>query len=227
LLTVSIALGGWWLIPLVVGFVADLDPSTLDHPYAVIFGFVVFDALIPVFPSESLLTTGSNLAAQTGSHIELWKLIIAGSLGALIGDSLLYWSSRTVLRGFMSARVERAKPQGKMAKSMEVLSRTAPTLIVFGRFVPGLRFIVSASMGLTAHRYTNFLLWSAIGGTIWASYTCIFSYLVATLIEDRPIISIATSVVVTTALLGFLYAPLKRSWDESETPLSVGTGDAS
>ncbi len=62
---------------------------------------------------------------------------------------------------------------------MEVFSRTAPTLIVFGRFVPGLRFMVNATMGLTRHRYPSYLLWSVVGGTLWASYTCVFSYLIA------------------------------------------------
>lgn len=42
-----------------------------------------------------------------------------------------------------------------------------------------------------------------------------FSYLVATVIEDQPVASIAISVLVTTALLAVLYRPLKRHWDES------------
>jgi membrane-associated protein len=60
-------------------------------PALVIFGFIVFDAVIPIFPSESLLTTASNLAAQSGSPIELWRVILAGALGAIVGDSLRYW----------------------------------------------------------------------------------------------------------------------------------------
>ncbi len=162
----------------------------------------MFDAIIPVFPSESLLTTASNLAAQDGSAIEIWRLVVAGSLGAIIGDSLLYWLSRTVLRRYIADKVEIAQQNEKVARSMAVFSRTAPTLIVFGRFVPGVRFMVNATMGLTKHRYPSFLLWSAIGGTLWASYTCIFSYLIASVIDDKPLLSIAVSVVVTTACLG-------------------------
>jgi len=104
-----LALAAVWITPLVATFVANLELADLAHPYAVIFGFVVFDAIVPVFPSESLLTTASNLAAQDGSSIELWRLIVAGSLGAIIGDSLLYWLSRTVLRRFMSAQVDMEK----------------------------------------------------------------------------------------------------------------------
>lgn len=206
-------LGLLWLAPTVASFVADLNLKDLPHLYAVIFAFVVFDAVIPIFPSESLLTTGSNLAAQDGSSIELWKLVVAGSLGAIVGDSLLYWLSRTVLRRTMSDRVDQLQQNEKVAHSMAVVSRTAPTLIVFGRFVPGVRFLVGATMGLTRYPYARFLLWDSIGGIFWASYTCVFSYLVATVIDDKPLLSIAVSVVVTTGLLALMYRPLKRNWE--------------
>ncbi len=214
-----------WIAPTIAGAVKAIDLSGVDHPYLIIFVFVVLDAVIPIFPSESLLTAASNLAAQDNSNIELWKLIVAGSAGAIIGDSLLYWLARTVLRPFMSRRVDQAQRNEKIARSMEVMSRTAPTLIVFGRFVPGLRFMVGATMGLTEFPYRRFLLWDAIGGVLWATYTCVFCYLIATIIADKPLLSIVTSVVVTTALLGLLYRPLKRHWDE--TAPDTATGDES
>ena len=98
---------------------------------------------------------------------------------------------------------------------MAVMSRTAPTLIVFGRFVPGLRFVIGATMGLTRYPYPRFLLWDALGGFFWAAYTCIFCYLVATVIHDKPLVSIVVSVIVTTGLLALLYRPLKRHWAET------------
>jgi membrane protein DedA with SNARE-associated domain len=116
----------------------------------------------------------------------------------------------------MEDKVERAQRNPKVARSLEVLSQTAPMLIVFGRFVPGLRFMLGATMGLTRYPYPRFLLWDAIGGTLWAAYTCVFSYLVASIIQDKPLLSIAVSVVVTTALLGLLYHPIKRSWEASD-----------
>ena len=58
-------------------------------------------------------------------------------------------------------------------------------------------------------------LFDVIGSVFWAAYTCVFSYLVASIIDRKPIISFATSVIVTTALLGFLYVPLKHSIDST------------
>jgi membrane-associated protein len=208
--------GLFWIAPLVAGIVGAIDLKDVEHLAAVIFTFVVFDAVIPIFPSESLLTTASNLAAQDGSSIELWRIMLAGSLGAIVGDSLLYWLSRTVLRTSMSARVDQLQQNATVAHSMDVMSATGPTLIVFGRFVPGVRFLLGASMGLTKYPYPRFLLWDSIGGTFWACFTCIFSYLVASVIEDKPLVSIAVSVVVTTALLGLVYRRLKKNWDATK-----------
>jgi membrane-associated protein len=218
LLVGLLIVGVVWAASAITGSLADVEFDGLDHPYGVIFGFVVFDAVIPIFPSESLLNTASTLAAQDGSTIEIWRLIVAGSLGAIVGDSLLYWISRTFLSKFMADRVAQAQQNEQVAKTFEVMSGQAPQLIVFGRFVPGMRFVVGASMGLSRYPYGRFLLWDAIGGTAWAAFACISSALVATAINDQPVVSMLVSIVLTTALLGLFYRSLKNSWTARETP---------
>lgn len=205
---------GLWLASTIAAYAAELDFEGLDHPYGLLFVFVAFDAVIPIFPSESLLNTASTLAAQGNSNIEIWRLIIAGALGAIIGDSALYWLSRTVLRKFMAERVAHAEQNEKIAQPLRQLHEQAGIIIVFGRFVPGVRFAVGATMGLTRYSYWRFLLWASIGSVSWASFTCASSYLVGSVIDDRPVVSMLVSVVITTALLAALYRPLKRGWQE-------------
>ena len=205
---------GMWLASTIGASVADLDFNGLAHPYGVLFGFVLFDAVIPIFPSESLLNTASTLIAQGTCDLEIWRLIFAGSLGAIVGDSALYWISRTVMRNVIAGRVAQAEKNEKVAQSLRVLGDQAGMLIVFGRFVPGMRFVVGATMGLTRHPYPRFLLWDVIGSVSWAAFTCVSSYLVASVIDDRPIVSMLVSVVLTTALLAALYKPLKQGWND-------------
>ena len=215
-IAVLVVVGALWIAPVVAAFVSDIDIGQFDHPYAVIGGFVILDAVIPIFPSESLLTTASNLAAQDGSTIVMWRLILAGTAGAILGDTLLYWLARTVARPLAEDKVAAAMNNDKVARSMEVLGRRAPMLIVFGRFVPGLRFMVGATMGLTRFPYPTFLLWDVVGSTLWAVYTCVFCYLIASVIDGKPFVSIIVSVIVTTGMLALLYKPLKSSWEESD-----------
>jgi membrane-associated protein len=206
---------GLWIAPLIASFVADIDIESLKYPYSIIFFFVTFDAVIPIFPSESLLTTASNLAAQSGSNINVWRVFAAGALGAVIGDSMLYWLSRTVLRRSMASKVEAAQENPNIEKIMRVLNDEAPMIIVFGRFIPGIRFMVGATMGLSKYPFGKFLLYNAIGGTLWAGSTCLFSYVIASILDDKPIISILLSVIITTGLLALLYKPLKASWEDA------------
>lgn len=204
-----------WIISAISTAVAGIDLEGIDRPYAIVFMFVVFDAVVPIFPSESLLNTGSILATQDDSTIEIWRLIVAGSAGAIVGDTVLYWISRTVLRNFMSDRVAQAERNDKVAQTFAMLQDQAPLLIVFGRFVPGVRFVVGATMGLTRFPYPRFLLWDAIGGVAWAAFACISSALVATAIGDQPLLSIVVSLVITSALLGYMYQRVKRDWEAS------------
>ena len=212
-----------WLVSAISKAVAGIDLATIERPYAIIFVFVILDSVVPIFPSESLLNAGSTLAAQDGSTLQIWKLILAGTAGAVVGDSLLYWVSRTVLRKPMAARVEQAQRNEKVADTFAMLHDQAPVLIVFGRFVPGVRFVVGATMGLTRYPYRRFLLWDTVGGFAWASFSCLSSALVATVLGGLPILSLIISIVITTALLTFLYKRVHRSWEASKAALATET----
>ena len=86
-----------------------------------------------------------------------------------------------------------------------MLGRSAPLLIACGRFVPGVRFAVNVSMGLTEYPYRRFLLFSAIGGIGWAIYACVLAYWISTALADFAVASIVISGIVTTVLVAGVY----------------------
>ncbi len=212
-----------WIVSGIADRVADINLEAIEHPYLVVASFVVFDAVIPIFPSESLLNTGSILATGDDSTIEIWRLIVAGAVGAVIGDTVLYWISRTVLRGFMSDRVAQAQRNEQVADALLVMQDEAPVLIVGGRFVPGVRFVVGATMGLSRYPYPRFLLWDVIGGVAWASFACLSSAIISTAIGGQPVVSIIASALITTALLGVLYRRLKLSMEARHAEANCDT----
>lgn len=136
-----------WAAPTIATAVSSIDLARLEPTNLIIGTFVVFDAVIPAVPGESLLTTVSGLAAQPRSEIDLRRLVVAGLLGAIIADSLLYRLSRTVLRRSMADKIRRARRNTTVARSLEVSNQTARMLIMFGRFVPGLRFVPGGDDG--------------------------------------------------------------------------------
>jgi|SRR5450755_2820239 len=83
-------------------------------------GLLVFlDAVCPVFPGETTLNAASTLAAQ--GTLDLWLVIVAGALGAIAGDSALYWAggcSPNDLRSRLSApsRTTKLRPRSDFSE---------------------------------------------------------------------------------------------------------------
>src|SRR5262249_11050617 len=153
------------------------------------------DGVCPVFPGETTLNAASTLAAQ--GQLTLAWVVVAGALGAVVGDSGLYWIARSS-SDRLAPRVEKAQQNAKVASALSFLGSRAPVLLVLGRYVPGLRFVVNATMGLTRYPYPRFLLWSSIGGIIWSVYTCLLAYAVGTALADFALASIVISGAITT-----------------------------
>jgi membrane protein DedA with SNARE-associated domain len=158
-----------------VMYVVTNDGLSLENPknpqlsYLWVFLLIALDGVIPIFPGETTLNAASTMAAQ--GKLDLGPIIVMGALGAIVGDSGLFWLARTSSRRF-AGRVEEAKSNDKVRQALDLLNSSAPLLIVGGRYLPGMRFVVNASMGLSAIPYRRFLVWSVIGGTLWSVFTC-------------------------------------------------------
>lgn len=221
---IYIALGALallWVVPEITAALGSIDIQGVERPYLLTFLFVWWDAIIPVFPSESLLNTGATLIASGDLDLKLWLLILVGALGAIIGDSTLYWLARTVGRKYLAKKVEKAKQDPKISTAFKVLGTSAPLVIVAGRFVPGMRFVIGVTMGLERYPYRRFLPFSLLGGFLWAAFNCGFSYLIgSTRLGEYSLLSLLTSAAVTGGILTILYKSLKRSYEQQKQTAS-------
>jgi membrane-associated protein len=175
--------------------------------YLAVFLLVFGDAVFPVLPGETTLNAASTLAAN--GELDLGLVMLAGALGAIVGDSTLYWIARGSRRR-VEPQIQKAEQNEKVAAALEFMGSSAAMLIILGRYVPGLRFVVNATMGLSQYPYRRFLLWSAIGGAAWAAYTCGLAYLVATALANFPLASVVISGLITTAAIAVIFIVVKR-----------------
>jgi len=185
----------------------DLVKPNSSATYVAVGLLVFLDAVCPVFPGETTLNAAATLASQGSLH--LWLVILAGALGAITGDSALYWASRLFSNRF-HRQVEQAKQNDKVASALGFLGTSAPLLLVAGRFVPGVRFVVNASLGTSKYPYAKFLVWSAIGGSVWSVYTCLLAFAVGTALVNYPLASVAISGAITTAGMGAIFWRVRR-----------------
>ena len=103
-----------------LGLIADLEDEVAA--YLAVFGLVFADAIVPIFPGETTLTTASVAASQ--DQLELVLVIVAGALGAVLGDSALYWITRPKR---LKARLEAtAQKDERVANGLALLGRSGP-----------------------------------------------------------------------------------------------------
>jgi membrane-associated protein len=187
--------------------------------YLGIAGLVFADAICPVFPGETTMNAAATLAAQ--GSLDLLLVIVAGAVGAIVGDSALYWIAR-LFSDRLSEQVDKAKQNDKVAAALDLLGDSAPTLLVIGRFVPGVRFVVNSTYGIAKLPYRRFLLWSAIGGALWSVYTSLLAYAVGTALADFPLASVIISGAITTIAVAAVLWKLRRDRQQRKQQAVAG-----
>jgi membrane-associated protein len=227
-------LGGWWwtllslvgctvLLALIVlwqplsGGSSTFEDVEAGGPwsYFAVFALIFGDAIFPVLPGETTLNVAATMAAS--GLLELRYVMVAGAAGAVLGDSTLYWIAH-VMRPRVQHRLDVALANDKVARVMAVIGSSAPALLVFGRYVPGMRFVVNASLGLAGHPYREFLRWSALGGVLWSVYCCTVAYLVGTALVAYPLASVVVSALASSVAVAVVFVVLLRRLRATPSP---------
>jgi membrane-associated protein len=198
------------------------DPS-VPLAYYIVAALVIGDALFPVLPGETTVNAACVLAAN--GQLDLIWVMVSGAAGAILGDSALYWLARKS-RGPIRRRLDQAV-DGKAGQTViRMLTQYGAAFIVFGRYVPGLRFAINVTMGAVVRMpYRQFLMWSALSGLIWSVTTCLSAYFISSALDGYPILSLTLSTVVGTVLIGscvWVRSRMHRS--DPAAPPAVKTG---
>ena len=196
-----------------------LAEAPKEWAYVLCFLLVWLDAVIPIFPGETTLSAASTLAAQ--GELELELVMAAGALGAIVGDSSLFWIARKSAAK-VQGQLDKALENPKVRAGWDALDRSPGLMIVAGRYVPGMRFAVNATMGLSDIPYRRFLPWSVVGGILWSVYTCTLAYKVATTLSGFPLASLVISSLITSAALAAIYfvdRRRRRAAEGAERPM--------
>ena len=174
--------------------------------YLMVFALVFLDGLCALFPAETTLNTASTLAVE--GALDLVPIMVAGALGAVGGDSALYWVARSSRRRF-ETKLDRALSNDKVAMALDLIGSRAAVMLAFGRYVPGLRFVVNASCGLSGLPYRTFLLWSAVGGTLWSVVSCTLAYAVASVLAGYPLASVVVAGGISSVAIAVIFLVLR------------------
>ena len=139
--------------------------------YIGIFLLITVENVFPPIPSEIILTFAGFMTTHTGMNI--WGVIIAATIGSVIGAVILYLIGRLL----NTERLERLF-DGKVGKMLHLKKedvrraekwfiRRGNKTVFFCRFIPIVRSLISIPAGVSKMKPSSFLLLTVAGTFIW------------------------------------------------------------
>ena len=188
--------------------------SGSDWSYLVVFAIAMLDAFFPVVPSEATAIAAGVVAGTGGLAVEL--CILAAALGAFVGDNISFGIGH-----FLGARVERRffsgeKAQRRLKWAQKTLDERGGYLIVVARFIPGGRTATTFTAGFVeTYPWRRFLMFDALAGAIWGTYTVLLGYFGGKSFEEEPwkglLLAFAIAVAVTGVVEAVRYVRHRRA----------------
>lgn len=149
--------------------------------YVGIFGLMVLEHLFPPIPSELVMPL-AGFTSSRSTDMSLAGVILAGSLGSLIGASAWYLVGRLISHEQLMVWVKRygrwltLKP-ADIEKAIHFFQRTGGSWVVgVGRIVPGVRTYVSVPAGLSHMPLLPYVGYSALGTVLWTGALAVAGY---------------------------------------------------
>ncbi len=145
--------------------------------YVVVFLAVTLEASAfvgLVFPGETMLLVGGFLASQ--HKLSVVALMVLGTIGAVIGDSIGYEVGRHFGERLQRTRLGRKVGEERWERARETLRRHGGSAVLIGRWVGVLRALVPAAAGDSGMPYRTFVVWNVAGAIVWAPTVVAIGY---------------------------------------------------
>lgn len=135
------------------------------------------------FPSEVIIPPAAYKALEKDSGLNIFLVVLFGTLGALIGALINYflamWLGRPIIYKFAESKLGRlcllSKEKVEKAENYFVRHGKASTFV--GRLVPAVRQLISIPAGLAKMKLHIFLLFTFFGAGIWNIVLAFLGYL--------------------------------------------------
>lgn len=181
---------------------------------------MLLETVFPPIPSEVIMSL-SGLQASRGT-MTLWGVILAGTFGAMVGNTFWYVVARAL-------GIERFHPLvDKFGRYLTVdwkevkradhfFDRYERWFVCIGRMVPTIRSLVSIPAGLFGMRWKPFLMYSTIGTFGWTTLLATTGYLLGQNYTevDKYLGPVSTGVIVVL-VLWYLFRVI--TWKPSPRP---------
>ena len=161
--------------------------------YASITALMAVESSFIPFPSEVVIPPAAFVAGQpdsvlcaTGNYfVDVLFIVLFGTLGAMIGAIINYglsvWLGRLIIYKFADSKLgHMCLLSSEKLERAEAYFREKGNVSTFiGRFIPGIRQLISIPAGLSRMHFGAFLWWTFLGAFVWNCILAALGYIAA------------------------------------------------
>ena len=161
--------------------------------YASITALMAVESSFIPFPSEVVIPPAAFVAGQpdsvlcaTGNYpLDVLLIVLFGTLGAMIGAIINYglsvWLGRIIIYKFADSKLGHLclLSSEKIQKAEQYFREKGNVSTFIGRFIPGIRQLISIPAGLSRMHFGAFLWWTFLGAFIWNCILAALGYVAA------------------------------------------------
>lgn len=162
--------------------------ASLLHWYDANMNYLAVGALMTLessfipFPSEVVIPPAVYVAAnpESAGGMKIWLVVVAGTLGALLGALINYflsmWLGRPIVYAFAESKLGRLLrlSKEKVERAEVYFNDHGVMSTLVGRFIPVIRQLISIPAGLSKMNLGAFTLFTTLGAMAW---NCILALL--------------------------------------------------
>lgn len=154
------------------------------YGYFGILFLITVENIFPPIPSEVILTLGGFMTSQESVTMTLFGVIIYSTLGSLLGAIILYYIGYILnidrLIKICDSKIGKilCLKKDDIEKSYIKFNEKGNLTVLYSRFVPILRSLISIPAGMNKMKFSLFLIYTTIGSFIWNTVLCSLGKLV-------------------------------------------------
>ena len=161
--------------------------------YASITALMAVESSFIPFPSEVVIPPAAFVAGQpesvlcvTGNYLlDVLFIVLFGTLGAMIGAIINYglsiWLGRLIIYKFADSKLGHLclLSREKIERAEAYFRERGNVSTFVGRFIPGIRQLISIPAGLSRMHFGSFLWWTFLGAFVWNCILAALGYVAA------------------------------------------------
>lgn len=158
-----------------------LETMITDYGIIGIFLAMLIETIFPPIPSEIVMPVAGFLAFEAGlGLIGLLKIILAGTAGATLGATIIYWVARYGGQPLVLKYGKKFLINEKKLNGVEKWFEKYGDFTVFlCRMAPALREIISIPAGIVKMKFPKFLVLTFFGSLVWTAFLGAIGYFFA------------------------------------------------